>query len=123
MTHELIPTQTGLTLRRTDTLISITNKLLAQTGIKGISQMSDDELWEWWLGLNSKDALVYFDKHKTIDPHHTYELVEALRFQTPRLTKNEISLIYKGSQLAIKVAILAYDRMHRFYQENQNIEQ
>lgn len=37
MTHELIPTQTGLTLRRTDTLINITNKLLAQTGIKGIS--------------------------------------------------------------------------------------
>ncbi|OAV11199.1 hypothetical protein AO378_0399 [Moraxella catarrhalis] len=55
------------------------------------------------VGLNSKDALVYFDKHKTIDPHHTYELVEALRFQTPRLTKNEISLIHKGSQLAIKV--------------------
>lgn len=54
MTHELIPTQTGLTLRRTDTLINITNKLLAQTGIKGISQMSDDELWEWWLGLDDK---------------------------------------------------------------------
>jgi leucine-rich repeat-containing protein len=54
MTHELIPTQTGLTLRRTDTLINITNKLLAQTGIKGISQMSDDELWEWWLSLDDK---------------------------------------------------------------------
>lgn len=54
MTHELIPTQTGLTLRRTDTLINITNKLLAQTGIKGISQMSDDELWEWWLGLDDE---------------------------------------------------------------------
>ena len=54
MTHELIPTQTGLTLRRTDTLINITNKLLAQTGIKGISQMSDDELWEWWLSLDDE---------------------------------------------------------------------
>ena len=54
MTHELIPTQTGLTLRRTDTLINITNKLLAQTGIKGISQMSDDELWGWWLSLDDK---------------------------------------------------------------------
>lgn len=52
MTHELIPTQTGLTLRRTDTLINITNKLLAH--IKGISQMSDDELWEWWLSLDDK---------------------------------------------------------------------
>lgn len=54
MTHELIPTQTELTLRRTDTLINITNKLLAQTGIKGISQMSDDELWEWWLSLDDE---------------------------------------------------------------------
>ncbi|AWY20860.1 hypothetical protein LP109_03560 [Moraxella bovis] len=50
----LIPSQTGLTLRRTDTLISLTNKLLAKTGVKGISEMSDDELWEWWLGIDDE---------------------------------------------------------------------
>lgn len=54
MTHELISTQTGLILHRTDTLINITNKLLTQAGIKGISQMSDDELWAWWLGLDDE---------------------------------------------------------------------
>lgn len=54
MTHELIPTQTGLTLRGTDTLISLANKLLAKTGVKGISEMSDDELWEWWLSLDDE---------------------------------------------------------------------
>ncbi|UYZ69176.1 hypothetical protein LP090_09400 [Moraxella bovis] len=36
----LIPSQTGLTLRRTDTLINLTNKLLAKTGVKGIGEMS-----------------------------------------------------------------------------------
>ncbi|OPH39623.1 hypothetical protein [Moraxella equi] len=50
----LIPSQTGLTLRRTDTLISLTNKLLAKTGVKGIGEMSDDELWEWWLSLSDE---------------------------------------------------------------------
>ncbi|STY91437.1 leucine-rich repeat domain-containing protein [Moraxella bovis] len=50
----LIPSQTALTLRRTDTLINLTNKLLAHTGGKGISEMNDDELWEWWLGIDNE---------------------------------------------------------------------
>lgn len=54
MSNSLIPSQTVLTLRRTDTLISLTNKPLANTGAKGISEMSDDELWEWWLGLSDE---------------------------------------------------------------------
>lgn len=53
------------------------------------------------VGLNSKDTLVYLDKHKT----------------------NEVSFIYRGSQLAIKVAVLVYDLIYRFYQKNQDIEQ
>lgn len=52
--NQLIPSQTGLTLRRTDTLINLTHKLLAKTGGKGIGQMSDDELWEWWLSLSDE---------------------------------------------------------------------
>ncbi|WP_323843252.1 leucine-rich repeat domain-containing protein [Moraxella sp. Pampa] len=52
--NQLIPSQTGLTLRRTDTLINLTHKLLAHTGGKGIGQMSDDELWEWWLSLSDE---------------------------------------------------------------------
>lgn len=54
MSNIIIPSQTGLTLRRTDTLINLTHKLLAHTGVKGISQMSDDELWEWWLGVDDE---------------------------------------------------------------------
>lgn len=40
MSQSLIPSQTGLTLRRTDTPINLTHKLLAHTGGKGIGQMS-----------------------------------------------------------------------------------
>mgnify|MGYP002515193473 CR=1 FL=1 len=72
------------------------------------------------VGLCSGDALVYFEKHKTIDPHHTEELVQAIRFQSPRLTKEELAIIHKGSLLAIKVAVLAYDRMLDFYTKNSN---
>lgn len=65
MSNSLIPSQTGLTLRRTDTLISLTNKLLANTGVKGIGEMSDDELWEWWLSLSDGwKEVICFDYKK-----------------------------------------------------------
>ncbi|WP_037587543.1 iron-containing redox enzyme family protein [Stenoxybacter acetivorans] len=67
------------------------------------------------LGLDNDDYLIYFEKHHTIDPHHTYELVEAIRYQTPLLTSQEIDKIYYGSQLAIVTAVHAYDRMLSFY--------
>lgn len=54
MSNSLIPSKTGLTLRRTDTLISLTNKLLADAKINDTKYMSDDELWGWWLSLDDK---------------------------------------------------------------------
>lgn len=54
MANEIIPSQTGLTFRRTDTLLQLTNKLLATPTVKGVCEMSDDELWAWWCELNDE---------------------------------------------------------------------
>lgn len=59
MSQSLIPSQTALTLRRTDTLINLTHKLLAHTGVKSIHQMSNDELWQWWLGVDDEWKLFF----------------------------------------------------------------
>ena len=67
------------------------------------------------VGITSNDSLIYFDKHKTIDPHHTYELIESVRNQVPQLTSDEVEKIHYGAKLAIKTAVEAYDRMYEYY--------
>lgn len=50
----LITQSTTLTTRRTDALIMLTDKLITANAVKGICQMSDDELWAWWCGLEDQ---------------------------------------------------------------------
>lgn len=60
------------------------------------------------VGLDDDDVSVYFQAHVKIDPHHTAELIEALRHQTPRLQPREIQEILSGVGLALSGALCQY---------------
>jgi hypothetical protein len=60
------------------------------------------------VGLDDADVSVYFQAHTKIDPHHTAELIEAVRHQTPPLNSTEISEIMRGVNLALSGAICQY---------------
>lgn len=60
------------------------------------------------VGLDHDDVSVYFRAHVKIDPHHTTELIEALRHQTPALQPAEIAEIMRGVSLALSGAIAQY---------------
>ena len=60
------------------------------------------------VGLDHDDVSVYFKAHVKIDPHHTAELIEALRYQTPRLLPAEIAEIMRGVNLALAGAVCQY---------------
>lgn len=60
------------------------------------------------VGLDHEDIAVYFLAHITIDPQHSRELLDAVLYQTPRLTANEISEILHGAHHAMAAALCQY---------------
>jgi hypothetical protein len=59
-------------------------------------------------GLDHEDIAVYFMAHVTIDPQHTQELLDAILYQTPALTRQEIDEILWGAHLAVAAATCQY---------------
>lgn len=60
------------------------------------------------VGLDHEDIAVYFLAHCKIDPHHTAELIDAMLYQTPELTRTEIAEILRGTELALAGAASQY---------------
>ncbi|MCP2727600.1 iron-containing redox enzyme family protein [Symplocastrum sp. BBK-W-15] len=63
------------------------------------------------VGLDCKNNTIYFEKHLTIDPYHTRDLLDALACQEPKLSQAEINQVLFGTQMAIVAAKAQYDRM------------
>ncbi len=59
-------------------------------------------------GLDHEDIAVYFLAHITIDPQHSQELLDALLYQTPRLTPLEVREILHGAHHAMAAALCQY---------------
>jgi hypothetical protein len=67
------------------------------------------------LGIHDEDRRIYFDKHYTIDQHHSAELIEAVRRQDPPLAQRELREVIVGAQQAICAGNLMYDKLLEYF--------
>ncbi|HYO54133.1 iron-containing redox enzyme family protein [Archangium sp.] len=70
------------------------------------------------VGLDDPDTSVYFSRHAQIDPHHTAEMIAALRVQRPVLEKAEVDEIILGAHTAISAGTKMYERLHPYLAAN-----
>jgi len=69
------------------------------------------------VGIKTKGIRVYFEAHKTIDPYHYKELLNAVQIQNPALTFEETKLILAGAKLAIAANTKQYDYVTNYLSE------
>ncbi|TKD09433.1 iron-containing redox enzyme family protein [Polyangium fumosum] len=62
--------------------------------------------------LDHPDIAVYFSRHVRIDPHHTAEMIAALRAQRPELSERALDEVILGAHVAIAAGTLMYRRLH-----------
>jgi len=63
------------------------------------------------LDLYHEDIAIYFSAHEKLDPHHTQELIDGLRYQTPQLTPQQVQEVLKGSHLCVAGGVAQYQRV------------
>lgn len=63
------------------------------------------------VGYNHPNELIYFDKHVTIDPHHTQDLIDGIAHQRPVLSSNAIDQILLGAHEMVAAGTAQYQRM------------
>lgn len=63
------------------------------------------------VGLLDNNLRIYFVAHVKIDPRHSRELSDGLRFQRPLLTPHQVSDVLYGAHLAASAGKRQFDRM------------
>ncbi|MDX1341040.1 MAG: iron-containing redox enzyme family protein [Reinekea sp.] len=63
------------------------------------------------VGLCQKGQQIYFKAHESIDPRHTEELIESIRYQRPALSDKQMSEIACGAHMSLEASLKQYDAM------------
>jgi hypothetical protein len=61
-------------------------------------------------GITDQNIRIYFAAHVAVDPRHSRELSDAMRFQRPELSTNEVNDIVRGAHIAAEAGRRQYDR-------------
>lgn len=69
------------------------------------------------LNISDENLSIYFDKHYTIDPHHTDDMLKAILHQKPRLTSDEVQEVLRGAHTAVSAGTKLYEQCLAYFTE------
>lgn len=61
-------------------------------------------------GITDQNIRIYFAAHVAVDPRHSRELSDGMRFQRPELSPKEVNDIVRGAHIAAEAGRRQYDR-------------
>jgi Iron-containing redox enzyme len=68
--------------------------------------------------MNNQDIRIYFDAHIAVDPRHSGELSDGIRYQRPELNALEIHDIVCGAHMAVVAGCRQYDLWLAFFMQS-----
>lgn len=68
------------------------------------------------LGKVDADARIYFDAHIAVDPRHSRELIDGIRWQCPELERRQLGNLARGAHLAVRAGCQQYEYWLNLFQ-------
>lgn len=71
------------------------------------------------LGITNQDFRIYFTAHVAVDPRHSRELSDGMRYQRPELSALEIQNVVRGAHIATEAGRCQYDLWLEFFTKSK----